>query len=306
MTRKGKILVASMVVILTAGIFSAPGIFEFSTRTGLAALRKEGINVRAENLRGSLLGISAQKIHYTVPIPTGKKFPKHIPFPVTLSEVDATLSIRPLQHITPKIALVAQLLDGHMNASVTPGLQKTSIQATLDNADLSAHPQLRGLGLRKGNLTMSVSDLIVGNQHPSASQFTIGLHAMLFELRNLLPSIIPIEILEISDATIEGSLLDSGKLDITSISLVTNVATVKGRANGLLSEDLSIENLSGTVNIQMEGRDSHKFQSWLPLLTGGVLSSPRQSFSCTFFSVRCDSSAQVRLNSRQCLTYRCQ
>lgn len=305
MTGKVKILTASIVVILTASILSIPAILEFSARTGLAALRKEGISLRAENLRGSLIGMSADQIHYTIPIPTGKRFPTHIPFPLMFSEVNATVSVRPLKQIIPRITLAAEVLNGHMNATVVPGFQGSSIHGTIDDVDLSSHPLLRGFGIRKGLITVSFSELIVGTESPSASHFAISLNAILVDLKNVLPSIIPLEMLEISNAKMEGAMLESGKIDLTSISLTSNVASLEGRVNGRISRERTLENLSGTVDIHLTGRDSHTLQRWLPLLTGEAVSSSRQSLSCTLFSVQCNSSAQLRLNSRQCLTYRC-
>lgn len=305
MTRKAKTIVVSVFFILIAGTLTIPAILEFSTRNGLAALRREGINLRIENLKGSLIGVSADRLDLTVPIPTGRRFPKHLPFPLVFSGVEAYLSIKPLQHILPRIFVGADILKGRLNGTILPQLRSSSIDAKLDKAELSSHPALRSLGLKDGRLTITVADLLVGSELPSASNFTIALRSVLFELKNLLPSIIPLDMLEISEATIEGSIVDPGKVNLESIALTTNLASIKGRATGQLSHDLSIENLSATINVQMIGADSSKIQNWIPLLTGATGTSPRRSFSCTLNLDTCNANTRIRLNDSLCLTYRC-
>lgn len=306
MARPKKILVYTIPLVLLAIVLLVPTLLEYAARTGLTRLRSSGLSISAENVHGFFPGVAADTVSLSVPIATGMRFPATIPLLVPLESVRSSLTVNPFRSLLPSVETTARLWKGDIKILAYPSIAQTTLNGHISNLDLSSPPQVRSLGLLRGILNASISNIEASPDLPSSGDVSLDLSDIALSTSAFIPPILGLHLLEIYELKTSGSFEEHRVVNLSSFSARSNLLSISGKAKARLTSNLQLDELSGRFSVTMDGNDSDKLRNWLPLATNGRVSADRNSFACTLTPTSCREMAfALQIAPSRCITYSC-
>lgn len=293
---KRPVIIALVVIAASVAVGLVPSLLQLVAERELIKLKERGIRVQVQGIAGFLLGLSATSAEGWAEIPIRSGAIRS--FPLQLSVENLIASVRPkLNPFRTSVELSAAAYSGTLGASLSNLSGIPRITATIKGVEIGLHPQLRALGVERGQLDLAVAE------HPLQPVWEEEA-AYALEIKNvdLLPpssvqQISGIARLTASRTTVQATIKKGGSLVINSGTFDSSLASGTLQGSAAIDSKGALYNINGTLRVNLDRDESPRLAAWLPLLTNQAVPSDAKNFVCNFRSTGCGTAGVIRIGS---------
>ena len=293
--KKSKIFLGCFTGILSLLAVILAGWWAFSSQLGnyltqnvIQTLRNRGVNVNLKVNQSSFapfLSYAASDIDI---------FLSKALLQLHLDSFSASVSTLSLLSLNPMIYLQSELYKGRLNFSAHRATQNIYATLTLQNLQLNEHPQLNGLGIRKGDLNIEVKSFEALSDGSIKSAGTLNLKQV--EIPQIPSYLIPFPMPGVNDLNLDSTFtIDSANSGSIKVSkLTSNYLTASGDIR-LIFENRLISGSNGEFNVNFSDVGA---KSLLPLIMAAQQSpyqEQQRNYDIRWTSEACGRSHNAKL-----------
>jgi type II secretion system protein N len=271
-----------LLIALTTSTLGSQRFSSFVEQKVIRLTRDAGVPLSMQGFRLGFPSIKAKLVNSTLQL-------RPIPVALSLENVSLQPGYFSLFSEPHSLALQGELYSGRLqtNLSLAPSTATIQLRGKLEEFALNAHPQLAGLGIKSGTLSLSSNDLVLsrGNTPLGELQVSLGKLATFGET-TLQPGVtrlpLPLVIPEIKDGNLAASLsMKDDRVSISKIEFESSWGSLKGSGDLALDGHRKVRafSLRLTLNLSREGQKH--FGSYLPLITSNKIKSDERQFTLT-------------------------
>ena len=260
--------------------------------------QKRGVKLRVDGLEGRRFGIAAEGaegwLAVSLPDGTDRRARRKVPISISAENLQVLARIPLLRPWGVGAQFSATAYGGSIQGIVDDVSSSPALSGTIRGIDLSQHPQLRALGVASGAVNIDVEQLPLGSVIPKDARYLVEVIGLRVELPPMVAVLAKLESVSDIRAKIQGALKTTGRFNISEGSLVGSFGRASLTAQGKL-EELELREVSGSVDIELSGKDGEALRPWASLLSN-VSGSDAGVVHCAFKSGSCAATAPFLLN----------
>lgn len=238
--------------------------------------------------RTANLPISIQGFRFGVPTlrltQLDTKIPlRPIPFAITAEDITFTPSYLSFLTSSKSLKLTGTLYTGTLETVLKYSTaDKSTIAFDLNNLSLAAHPQIAGLGIKSGTLSVHSEALEFYKQESPTGALdialtdltTIGALTLEPAVTNLpLPLVIP----PLANGALQAAvLMKPGRIDLSDLSFTSTWGSITGSGQCALDGTEAIRAFKAELQVSLSAAGLQHFGSFLPLLSNQLTAQQRE------------------------------
>ena len=267
-----------------------PSFLQYFAQRELLKLHSSGIKLKVNGLIGKRVGLGAESVEGWLAIPVRNKTPvSNVPVNYRFEDIEVLARIPLLTPWKPGVTVNARAYGGRIDAVASDLTAAPTLSAEISQVNLSLHPQLRALGFDSGLLSALVKNHPLSLNQVSTSEYSVRVEQVELALPSSISDLIKISALSQGKLSCNLSLAPSGSFALPTCEFSSSAAKLTLSGRGTLIKMQSIDQFSGTLNVNLLGEDGAKLSQWMPILTNQRVRSVDSNFSCSLQIGACGS-----------------